>query len=235
MSKNNTFTRGKAIAFLLFYFLGYLTLYQCFLEPYLYRKFGSTICFVTDIVVETSLLILFLGIGWKYYVRQHQIFQQNTKRNWLFVIESFACLLITNILLSDFISMFFPNTLADNQAGNDALLKANSLYFLFSAVIFAPMIEETVFRGCIFAKMREKHSFLVSACVSGAVFGFLHIVASILVGNWMNCIYFIVYAACGFVLCIPYEDTGSIFASIHTHATNNFILTIVRLWMNSLH
>lgn len=235
MSKNNTLTRGKAIAFLLFYFLGYLTLYQCFLEPYIYIKFGNTIRFVADIVLETSLIMLFIGIAWKYYICQHQIFQQNTKRNWQLVCGSLVCLLLTNILLSDFISMFFPHTVADNQAGNDALLQVNTLYFIFSSAIFAPVIEETVFRGCIFAKVRQKHGFIVSACVSGAIFGFLHIVASILIGNWNNCVYFIVYAACGFVLCIPYEDTGSIFASIYTHAANNFLLTLLKLWMNSLH
>ena len=231
MSKSNTLTRGKAIAFLLLYFLGYLLVLQGFVEPYLFLHYGNTIRFLVDSIFDSCFLLFFLFFSRKYYVSQWYVFHENCKKNWLYVFASLLCLLFTNIFLSNFVSLFLPNTIADNQVGNDALLHANTLYYVLHATIFAPFIEETIFRGCIFAKIREKHSFLFSACISGAIFGFFHIVASLLVGNWRNCIFFLVYGACGFVLCIPYEDTGSLFASVSTHSLNNFLLTMLKLWM----
>jgi membrane protease YdiL (CAAX protease family) len=77
--------------------------------------------------------------------------------------------------------------------------------------LLAPLWEEAVFRGALFAGIRSKAPFLVAAAASGIVFGVVH-------GNW--------YAAAplsvmGFVLASVYARTNDLWAPIVTHAAYN--------------
>lgn len=225
-------TKQKVVLFLLLYYGFYLLLYQDFLASLIIQYLGVTAYFVIDLLVYVFLFSLFFIIGWKFYKNEMEDFRENYSAYLKHVYYGVFALIVTNVLISRLILMFFPDVIADNQANNDAYMSMNQIGYLLSASLFAPFLEETVFRGCIFGKIREKHGFMISAVVSACLFGFLHIVASLVQGNWLNCIYFIVYAMCGFVLCIPYEDTGNFFTSVLTHMSYNLLGIVVTIWLS---
>jgi membrane protease YdiL (CAAX protease family) len=99
-----------------------------------------------------------------------------------------------------------------------------------AVTVLAPIGEETLLRGIIYPGLRNGFSRVVSApaaiglagLVDGLIFGALHIGGS-------KAIFLPILALFGFVLCMLYQSTGSLYASILLHATNNTIAMKVAL------
>jgi membrane protease YdiL (CAAX protease family) len=84
-------------------------------------------------------------------------------------------------------------------------------------VVFAPISEEFFFRGFFYRALRNRFPMLIAAAIDGVVFGFIHWDFSTAHGL------LIVppLAFLGFVFCLIYERTGSLFPVIALHAINN--------------
>ena len=176
----NTLSNKKTIVFLILYFGVYLLVFQDFLSVLIGKNFGMKMYFISSIVMDLCMIFAFVFTGLKYFTQNFQIFVENYKWNIKHILMTVGSLFLTNLFLAQLIYFFLPTVQADNQINNDLVFQSAPAFYILTAVIFAPFLEETIFRGCIFAKIREKHSFLLSATVSGCAFGFLHIVASLL-------------------------------------------------------
>lgn len=82
-----------------------------------------------------------------------------------------------------------------------------------SVMIAAPILEEIIFRGLVYETLRKRWSFVVSAAFSSVFFGVIHGSISAAV----------VAMVAGFIFCMLYERTSSIFATIIVHAINNLL------------
>jgi len=82
--------------------------------------------------------------------------------------------------------------------------------------VLAPIAEEILFRGYIFTALRGRAGVWGAAILSGLVFGGVHAVGSPIE-------FLLPLAFLGFVLCIVYWKTGSLYPSIGLHALNNSI------------
>jgi membrane protease YdiL (CAAX protease family) len=103
---------------------------------------------------------------------------------------------------------------AEALAG-DALTIA-LIYLL--ATVWAPIVEETVFRGAMYAALRPVVPTLLSALITGVLFAAIHPQGIALVPA---------LASIGFVLAIIREWRGSIVGPIAAHAMHNgFIITL---------
>lgn len=99
-----------------------------------------------------------------------------------------------------------------------AKLYAPPLYqqFLF-LVLIVPAAEELVFRGTIFALVRERFSWIAAALVSSLLFGLFH-------GNLLQGI----YALCiGFLCAWLYEKIHGLYASVILHMAANLVSVIL--------
>jgi uncharacterized protein len=96
-------------------------------------------------------------------------------------------------------------------ANETALLLALSA--LLTTVI-APICEEILFRGYIFAALSKWKGWLPAAAITGVLFGGVH-VGSAPVAD------LIPLAVLGFVLCALYRRTGSLYPCIAAHSLNN--------------
>lgn len=83
----------------------------------------------------------------------------------------------------------------------------------FTAVVAAPILEETLFRGVLLEAFRTKYNDLVAVIVSAFLFGVMHISPSTVVTAFIS----------GIVLGTIYLRTSSIFSSIILHSINNAI------------
>lgn len=103
---------------------------------------------------------------------------------------------------------------------------ALQLILLFTlATIWAPIVEETVFRGCLFRHMRSRVGFLIAAPASALAFGLMHQYEIVLLGPVL---------ALGVMFAFMREWRGSLVGPIVMHALHNgtvlfFIITLLRL------
>lgn len=93
-----------------------------------------------------------------------------------------------------------------------------------AVTIFAPIGEEFLLRGVVYPGLRDSFArvapawvaIAIAALLDGLIFGVLHIFGS-------KAIFLPILASFGIVLCLLYQVTGSLYACILLHCTNNTI------------
>ena len=78
-------------------------------------------------------------------------------------------------------------------------------------VLVAPLAEEMLFRGVLFASMRVRFGFWPAALASSLIFGVIHLAPAQLLP----------LVALGMVLAWMYERTGSLWPSVVAHVVQN--------------
>lgn len=91
---------------------------------------------------------------------------------------------------------------------------------LISLVVLAPVVEEIVFRGFVFAGLRKKMKFVWATIITSLLFASPHLLASSEGLLWVAGVDTLVLS---FVLCYLRESTGSVWSSIALHAIKNGI------------
>lgn len=115
-----------------------------------------------------------------------------------------------------------------NQQLFENYLSGQPIAMFIQAVIFAPLLEELLFRGIIFRTLREK-SKVYAHVISSLLFGFLHVYAGLFAGDMTQLIHMLPYALMGFAFGYAYEKKGTIFVPIIIHGLNNFIAILLSL------
>lgn len=82
-------------------------------------------------------------------------------------------------------------------------------------VVAAPISEEICFRGMLYGGLRERWPRIPAALFAGLIFGALHALTGLSAVPPL--------VAFGFVLCLLYEQTGSIVPGIVLHMLNNSV------------
>jgi len=96
------------------------------------------------------------------------------------------------------------------------------------AVLIAPVVEETYFRGILFRSIRDRRGFWPGALISGVLFGLVHWVPS----PWQDAVLLqTIMVFTGIALAWIYERRGSLLANIAAHMAFNAvgIVLILRL------
>ncbi|GAB6168890.1 hypothetical protein JCM1393_13500 [Clostridium carnis] len=93
------------------------------------------------------------------------------------------------------------------------LISNNPIYFFFSAIIYAPFIEEILFRGILLNGLLNKYSAKVAIPISAFLFAFIHLnfhqgVNAFILGLFLGFIFY---------------KTKSLYLVIFCHFLNNFI------------
>ena len=93
---------------------------------------------------------------------------------------------------------------------------------LASAVVFAPIFEEIVFRGLLFGTLRRTVGWPLAAALSAAVFAVAHGYGSVGFAS--------VFLS-GILWAYAYEATASLLPGILAHSLNNIIASTGVLWL----
>lgn len=89
----------------------------------------------------------------------------------------------------------------------------------FMIICIAPIAEEFFFRGFFYRALRSRYSILAAALIDGLLFGAIHWDFS----SASNLLIVPPLAALGFMFCLVYERTGTLYPVIALHALNNAI------------
>jgi membrane protease YdiL (CAAX protease family) len=99
----------------------------------------------------------------------------------------------------------------------------------FMVVCVAPVAEEFFFRGFFYRALRTRYSIVAAAAIDGFLFGVIHYDFS-----GADALLFVPpLAILGFLFCLVYERTGSLYPVIAMHALNNAIafgVTVEDVW-----
>ena len=129
-------------------------------------------------------------------------------------------LMVTTNLI---IRTFYPSTVATNEEAVQQMLQTSPIYMTFSACIFAPFMEEMIFRKCIRKIFNNNVLFII---VSGLLFGLAH---NLEVIGKPDMIYIIPYALFGSIFAYTYVKTKSVFVPMTFHFIHNTILVVFSL------
>jgi membrane protease YdiL (CAAX protease family) len=120
---------------------------------------------------------------------------------WAEVLAAFEGLgLIENLEQQDLVTLF--------QGGGDPIAIG---LLVIAAVVLAPIIEELIFRGCLYRFLKSQTTVLPAQIASGILFSMIH---------W-NLLSFLPLVLVGIFLARIYEKTGSILVAIWFHAFFN--------------
>ena len=106
------------------------------------------------------------------------------------------------------------------------LLKSDGrIPMIISTVIFAPVVEEMIYRKAIFSISKD-YSLPLAYTMSIVLFALPHMLStSSSVGTWF--LQLIPYALCGGLLCMIYHLSGyNVYASIAAHMLNNILAVL---------
>ena len=99
------------------------------------------------------------------------------------------------------------------------LFNGNPLVTFLSVAVAAPIAEEVTFRGLCYTNLKKGMRTIWAALISAVFFGIAH----------GNPIWFLVGFLAGLSLVWIYERTGSLFASILVHMTNNTLAYVTQM------
>jgi uncharacterized protein len=125
---------------------------------------------------------------------------------FIFAFALLALNIIRNLLFNDYV-----------------FLSSFSIKGFMTAVIFAPIIEELVFRGFILEKLSRIHSFLFANFITSILFMCIHFPGWIIWGDGFSYENALSIFAVSLIWGYLYKKTNSLWTSITAHALNNLI------------
>ena len=171
------------------------------------------------IIFEIFLMSLIVLVLNKKISRDFQNMRKYHKENFKKYFK-FWLISVGIMMLSNFIINFFVKTgISANEETIRETFKISPIYIFFSSVIFAPVVEELVFRQSLKNIIPNKYIFII---VSGIIFGGLHVITSLT--SVTDLLYLIPYCAPGFAFAYILADSDNIFIPISLHFMHNGIL-----------
>ena len=130
-------------------------------------------------------------------------------------LTGFFGYLAFSAILTALFSIFPWFNLTENQPllYSTLISPSGKILAALALVVAGPILEEVIYRGLIYGKLRKKHSLVTSILIVSVLFGFLH-------GQWNVGVDVF---ALSVVACLMRETTGTIYAGIILHILKNTI------------
>jgi membrane protease YdiL (CAAX protease family) len=173
--------------------------------------------------------IVSLYLAWPLLTESWEILRKNIKRTFKVTLSIFPVMYLFSIVLTVIIATISGQSTSLNQTALNELLGQFPAITLILTVVFAPLVEELVFRGGFYRYFRSKGMFWFPLIVSASAFSLIHIGAALYGGRFQDLWFFPLYAALGIFLSFAYEKTGNIYGSILLHFTYNAVGMLIAL------
>lgn len=175
---------------------------------------------LTGTVYLTHFMRRYLGEG---FTRFRQFGQDNL---WVIPL-GYGITFAANIAIAIVLSLFAGELANPNQEAIEEVITQSFLPALLMTVVLAPIVEELLFRGAIFAPLRKKNRILAYA-VSTFLFAFVHIAGFLFFAPPSELLpVMLLYIPAGITFAWVYEKSGSIWTAIALHALWNLIATLL--------
>lgn len=214
-------SKRNAIILILTYFLGYILLFPLILvliDQFIIPGFYAMP--YTDVLFHTTMTLIVLYLGSKLL---HESNQHWSIMALYIPIIAAMVMLWGSILIGVIITTLSGQSEPNNQALLYTMFKENKLMIMVQALVFAPVVEEIIFRGVLYRHFKKTGHYLIPLLVSTLLFASMHSLNAIISGQWSDLWYLPLYAFMSLVLTYTYEMTHNLYSSILLHFINNLI------------
>ena len=129
------------------------------------------------------------------------------------------------MFVSNLILIFvFKASGANNENAVQSLIKASPIAMGLYTCLFAPFVEEIVFRKTLKDVLKNKKMFMI---ISFLFFGGAHVITT--AQNMIDLLYIIPYGALGATFAYTYYETDSVFTTVTFHIIHNSLLFFISL------
>jgi uncharacterized protein len=139
---------------------------------------------------------------------------------WAFALATLGNVWLFRLLWHAGISSPWTEAIDESLLWGSALERWGTV---INAMVWAPLFEEVLFRGLLFATLRKKLSFLSSALISSAFWSATHFYS---VPGFLGII------VTGVILCLAYERSRSLIPCMISHGLMNFFFSWYVLWID---
>lgn len=221
----------RVIALLVHYFVGYMYVYGIVISRITLAIDPNAKMILPSLQIATYVftIVIALLLAWTVIKQGYNKFKEAPLQNIKLIIGLAVVLLCVNVTLSMVVSLISNSNGSNNQEVIRQASNVVPMITLLSTCIAAPLVEECVFRGGVYGYLRKKTNFIVAIIVSSILFGSIHFVDTLLIGDFSDIIYLFVYAGLGVVLAFSYEKSNSILVPFGIHFLNNAISMIAML------
>ena len=198
------------IAIIVFVIIYYVLPYFSFFEK------------INDVFKYIFIFIFVIILNFDYLKEDYVLFKNNIKLYIRFIIKRYLIMLLCLFLVALPIYFIIGNETSSNQSILNSFFKEAPLKMLLLTSLYAPFVEECIFRLDIRKIINNKVLFII---ISGLIFGLLHVIDYL--PNIKDCLYLFVYVSLGINLAKAYLDSNNIFVSISMHFMQNFIASVL--------
>ncbi len=154
-------------------------------------------------------------------------FKPHFIQNIVLVFKLFPLLIIISVLFNSLAVFLTGQDSASNQSLLNELFQTSPFYITLSALIYAPLMEELLFRG-FFYGFFEKRSQLFALIISGLTFGLAHMWTGQF--NIADFAFLPSYSLLGMIIAYSYQKTHSIYTPILLHFLNNLMGVLIMVY-----
>lgn len=174
------------------------------------------------VLIELVLVLILCFIYRKDLKKEFRIYKNNFGKNFFFSIKWWLLGLIF-MGISNLVLHFVFHSTPNNENEVQKLLGTMPVYIAIASCVFAPIMEELVFRKSLNKCFSNNYLFILT---SGLIFGLLHVISS---QNVTDFLYIIPYGAFGCIFAYIFVKTKTIFSTITIHMIHNTILVMASL------
>lgn len=178
-----------------------------------------------DIGFMVILFILYRDKIIDDFKKYFKNFVDNFELSFKYYFIGLLIMIISNII----ITLFFSGANANNEEAVRNMIDAIPLYMVFSVSLYAPFVEELIFRNSIKDMVvsfgDNKITKYIYIFISGFIFAILHILGQ--ATSYLDYLYIIPYMSLGVAFAALYHRTDNIFSSISMHALHNTVTLIL--------
>ena len=179
---------------------------------------------VTLTIVIIYYLVTFLSVIIVYrkkLIEDFKLLKNNYKAYFYYLVKKYILIFIPALFINFIIISFITKTINVNQTTINNLSKLIAFPLV---VIYAPIVEELIFRESLRKIIHNKVLFII---VSAIIFGLLHTVHEQGLVNTLVCA--IPYMVIGGGLAYTYTNTNNITNTIALHFTQNALIMILQI------
>lgn len=175
---------------------------------------------IYEIFLRLSTLILVFFAFSNRFKRDFKELKNNSKEYFKYIFKWWGIMILISFIIGMIRIIIGGKPVTENQM---QLYEMSLLYLIPMTIIWAPLIEETIFRGVFKRYIKNDILFII---ISALLFGLLHTVFTE-TGIQNILIQSLQYIVIGGVLAYTYSKTNNIFVNIFIHSIQNTISIIL--------
>lgn len=194
-----------------------------------YDSFDMTMKAMYMLFCDIGFMIILFIIYKNKIIKDFKNYIKNIGSNFEQSFKYYFIGLLVMIISNLIITFVFSGANAGNEEAVRSMIDAVPVYMIFSVSLYAPFVEELIFRHCIkdcvLCYGDNKFTKYLYIFISGFIFALLHILGQ--TTSYLDYVYLIPYMSLGLSFASLYSKTDNIFSSISMHALHNTVTVIL--------